>query len=162
VSGVRILRVMRPLLEHYARRLYANAGGTQSYGPREVHKLVSFVEGEKIGKRAAWEWLHARYEPCIKGLPSVPRRARPKGDGFYASDEWRALRFKALKGSDGRCSLCDRSKRHDGVTLHVDHIKPRSKFPALELVLSNLHVLCEDCNLGKSNRDDTDWRATCQ
>ena len=23
-------------------------------------------------------------------------------------------------------------------------------------------VLCEDCNLGKSNTDATDWRATCQ
>jgi 5-methylcytosine-specific restriction endonuclease McrA len=28
----------------------------------------------------------------------------------------------------------------------------------LELTLSNLQVLCEDCNLGKSNTDATDWR----
>lgn len=42
--------------------------------------------------------------------------------------------------------------------MHVDHIKPRSKYPALELVLSNLQVLCEDCNLGKLAHDETDWR----
>ena len=42
--------------------------------------------------------------------------------------------------------------------LQVDHIKPRSKFPHLALEISNLQVLCRDCNLGKGNRDATDWR----
>jgi 5-methylcytosine-specific restriction endonuclease McrA len=27
------------------------------------------------------------------------------------------------------------------------------------LRLDNLQVLCEPCNLGKSNRDETDWRS---
>ena len=80
------------------------------------------------------------------------------GDIFYKSDEWRSLRFKALKLNDGCCVLCGRSKRKHNIILHVDHIKPRSKYPELELVLSNLQILCEDCNLGKSNKDDTDWR----
>src|SRR5262249_39926358 len=39
-----------------------------------------------------------------------------------------------------------------------DHIKPRSKFPELELELGNLQVLCADCNLGKRAWDQTDWR----
>ena len=77
---------------------------------------------------------------------------------FYASDEWVRLRYKALKANDGRCELCGRSK-HDNATLHVDHIKPRSKHPELELELSNLQVLCSTCNWGKSNKDDTDWRS---
>lgn len=42
--------------------------------------------------------------------------------------------------------------------LHVDHIKPRSKYPELQLTLSNLQVLCHDCNMGKSAWDETDWR----
>jgi len=42
--------------------------------------------------------------------------------------------------------------------LHVDHIKPRSKYPELSLTFSNLQILCEDCNFGKSNIDQTDWR----
>jgi len=42
--------------------------------------------------------------------------------------------------------------------IHVDHIKPRSKFPELELVFDNLQVLCDDCNIGKSNVDSTDFR----
>lgn len=36
--------------------------------------------------------------------------------------------------------------------------KPPSKFPDLALVLANLQILCEDCNLGKMARDQTDWR----
>ncbi len=77
---------------------------------------------------------------------------------FYLTEEWRALRYSVLRQSDGCCTLCGRSKPIHGVTLHVDHIKPRSRYPELELTRSNLQVLCEDCNLGKSNGDETDWR----
>ena len=47
------------------------------------------------------------------------------------------------------------AKAGGGVVLHVDHIKPRSKFPELELSLDNTQVLCADCNLGKGAWDDT-------
>ena len=50
--------------------------------------------------------------------------------------------------------LCAKTK---GV-MHVDHIKPRSKFPDLELEFDNLQILCKACNLGKSNKDQTDFR----
>ena len=77
---------------------------------------------------------------------------------FYETKEWRRVRLDALAKNDGRCCLCGRSKVVHGVVLHVDHIKPRSKYPELELDPDNLMVLCEDCNLGKSNRYETDWR----
>jgi HNH endonuclease len=80
-----------------------------------------------------------------------------KSDNFYISGEWRALRYRALKENDGRCELCGAGK-HSGATLHVDHIMPRSKFPKLELEITNLQILCADCNMGKSNKDTTDWR----
>jgi len=78
---------------------------------------------------------------------------------FYETDAWRDLRYRALARSNGQCELCGSSKR-SGAILHVDHIKPRSRFPELELSLGNLQVLCADCNLGKSNRCTRDWRAT--
>ena len=46
----------------------------------------------------------------------------------------------------------------DGIKLNVDHIKPRKKYPKLALDVDNLQVLCNECNHGKGNRDDTDWR----
>lgn len=76
---------------------------------------------------------------------------------FYHSREWREVRYKALLRSDGRCECCGSGKAQ-GAVLHVDHIKPRSKFPSMELALENLQVLCLDCNKGKSNTDQTDWR----
>ena len=42
--------------------------------------------------------------------------------------------------------------------MNVDHIKPRKKYPELALDKSNLQVLCEECNHGKGNWDETDWR----
>jgi hypothetical protein len=80
--------------------------------------------------------------------------------GFYVSRDWREARYAALKKSDGCCMLCGRSKAAHGVVLHVDHIKPRSRYQALELDINNLQVLCDDCNIGKSNRDTTDWRGS--
>lgn len=76
---------------------------------------------------------------------------------FYNSREWKQLRYQALKLNGGKCQCCG-AGRSDGAVIHVDHIKPRSKFPALQLVLTNLQVLCKPCNEGKSNLDYTDWR----
>lgn len=76
---------------------------------------------------------------------------------FYDSPAWHRLRYDALRRANGCCELCGMSKA-DGVIIQVDHIKPRSKYPELELDPSNLQVLCKPCNMGKSNKDSTDWR----
>lgn len=125
--------------------------------------------GVKMSRAQSWTWLANEMRRQRNESVTLPASKRPKakktkralsplGSGFYSSDAWRALRFQALKSSDGCCCLCGRSNRGHGIILHVDHIKPRSRFPALALTLSNLQVLCEDCNMGKGNRDDTDWR----
>lgn len=86
-----------------------------------------------------------------------PRKNPKAWSDFYASREWRVLRYSALKLHGAACQCCGSSAK-DGKVMHVDHIKPRSKYPGLELTLSNLQVLCEDCNLGKLHLDETDWR----
>lgn len=73
-----------------------------------------------------------------------------------ADDSSARLRYEALKLSGGKCELCGRAPPE--VVLHVDHIIPKSKAPELRYEIKNLQVLCGDCNLGKSNRDNTDWR----
>lgn len=85
---------------------------------------------------------------------SPDRAAKTK---FYQSYEWREIRYDVLQKHGGQCLLCGRSRRH-GVVIHVDHIVPLSADWSRRLDPDNLQVLCEDCNLGKSNRDDTDWR----
>ena len=73
---------------------------------------------------------------------------------FFESRAWRELRYQALLTYGAICMACGRSD----CEVHVDHIKPRSKFPELALDITNLQVLCEDCNLGKGTWDETDWR----
>lgn len=89
----------------------------------------------------------------------VPTRAQlyAKPSAFYQSDEWRKLRYQALKRSAGACECCGRGGSPSS-PLHVDHIKPRARYPERSLDLDNLQVLCEDCNLGKGAWDETDWR----
>lgn len=72
--------------------------------------------------------------------------------GFYESVRWQRLRYETLR-KYRKCCLCGSGER-----LHVDHIKPRSKFPELALDSDNLQVLCAACNLAKSNRDSIDYR----
>lgn len=76
------------------------------------------------------------------------------GSQFHDTQEWMRLRYKALKAFGLRCSCCGTTNTQ----FHVDHIEPRSKRPDLELVLSNLQVLCMDCNIGKGNSDNIRWR----
>jgi hypothetical protein len=80
-----------------------------------------------------------------------------KRDGFYESPEWQELRYRALEFHGAKCAACGRTAKNQ-VILHVDHIKPRSRYPELELDFSNIQVLCHECNLGKSNHYTTDWR----
>lgn len=82
------------------------------------------------------------------------KKAHKHRKNFYQSQEWRELRYRALTIHGARCQAC-RSKNGP---MHVDHIKPRSKFPKLALDIHNVQVLCEDCNMGKSNKSCEDWR----
>lgn len=83
---------------------------------------------------------------------------RSKITDFYKSEEWRSLRYRVLKKYGACCMACGRSKKDHNVVIHVDHIKPRSTHPNLQLNFDNLQVLCEDCNIGKGNKDCIDYR----
>lgn len=89
---------------------------------------------------------------------SEPKKKNRPKKCFYLSKEWRELRASVLERFGCKCMMCGRSAVTHGVVVHVDHIKPRSTHPNLELDIENLQVLCEDCNIGKSNKYTTDWR----
>lgn len=76
---------------------------------------------------------------------------------FYSTKRWLTLRFKALEKYGQHCMCCNRSAS-DGVRIDVDHVYPRSKFPELEYELTNLQILCNLCNVGKSNIVIKDFR----
>lgn len=61
-------------------------------------------------------------------------------------------RYQVLK-RDRRCQLCGAGP--EDAVLHVDHIVPRSRGGSNDL--DNLQVLCQACNLGKSNTDSVKY-----
>ena len=112
----------------------------QHQSDRQVHVIL---HGAEIGTEN-----YAEFE-------AVPY-TQPTQIDFYQSKAWFELRVNALITYDRACCLCGASGK--GVQLHVDHIKPRSKYPHLALDLTNLQILCKACNIGKSNKHTDDWR----
>jgi hypothetical protein len=93
----------------------------------------------------------------------TPVSASKKVD-FYSSWEWRTLRLEAIKKHGRACQCCGATPgmadaAGNPVRICVDHIKPLSKYWALRLEPSNLQILCDECNMGKGNWDETDFRA---
>ena len=74
------------------------------------------------------------------------RQAAIKRERALMTDD---LRYDVLKRDNYTCQICG-STAADGVKLEIDHIIPVSKGGKTEL--SNLRVLCDRCNRGKSNK----------
>lgn len=75
---------------------------------------------------------------------------------FYQSYQWRRLRLKVFEKYGNNCA-CFVPGCNNPAT-HVDHIKPRSKFPHLALDINNMQLLCPECNRAKSNDIIADFR----
>jgi ATP adenylyltransferase len=64
------------------------------------------------------------------------------------------IRYQVLAAARGRCALCGATSIERRI--EVDHIIPRSRGGSNDI--SNLQALCDVCNRGKSNTDQTDFR----
>ncbi len=73
---------------------------------------------------------------------------------FYRSKAWKRLRVRVFEEYPRVCMCCGDSES----VMHVDHIEPRSLRPKLALTFMNLQVLCEWCNMEKSNIHAEDYR----
>lgn len=153
--------IQQNLLIKYAKYLYKKHGGRvkKGYNPK-IKNMMKYITNETLNSKECFKWLNDNFDEsfltqrdkCIlKNIPYI-------GKNFYSSSEWIKLRYKVLRKSNGKCQLCGHSPKEHNIILHVDHIKPKSKYPELALNEDNLQVLCENCNLGKSNTDCIDWR----
>ncbi len=112
---------------------YTSPGGRNSYyrdvcyNFEEIQQIIEAAKGEKHRKESA---------------------------EYQRSKMNQSLRYEVMKRDGFRCVLCGRSAIEDHVRLHVDHIRPVSKGGKTEM--SNLRTLCQDCNLGKSDKFDPD------
>jgi hypothetical protein len=170
--------VGKSLLQKHARKVLnlKSSGGNTPIFRAAADRLG--VEWKNGSKREGYLLLARLYDqtpefqeplkvsqaPTRKGTSYLPRKPKPvkvfqASDEFLLSYEWRRLRMEVLIEQGRRCQCCGATP-NDGVVMHVDHIKPRRLFPDLALEKSNLQVLCEVCNHGKGNWDQTNWKDT--
>jgi hypothetical protein len=64
-----------------------------------------------------------------------------------------SMRWQVFQRDNWRCVACGKHA-DDEILLEVDHIIPRSKGGKNEI--GNFQTLCKVCNIGKSNKDNTD------
>lgn len=122
--------------------------------PKRAHDKLELLK-QFVGMEADPLFFDvAATPPRRKKLTRQTRRTYKPKDEFYDSREWLELRYKAIKLYGRKCQACGATDTQ----IHVDHIKPRYHFPELQLELSNLQILCRDCNFGKGAWDSTDWR----
>lgn len=93
------------------------------------------------------------FESKVKSNKHAEKRHNNKNKRFYDSKKWSTIRKKVFLIYDRKCMACGSTKE-----LQVDHIKPRSKFPELELDIYNLQILCKKCNFEKFNYNSIDYR----
>jgi len=114
---------------------------------------INFVKQQKTNAEKNVS-IESKQKPIKRSKNNIPLVAT---DDFLKTYAWRKLRMEALKLYGRKCLCCGRTPESGGI-LHVDHIKPRRFFPELALDIKNLQILCEECNHGKGNWDQTDWR----
>lgn len=112
---------------------YISPQGRNFYHNDKAYSVNDILLHEQnIAKRQAWQSTR-EYQ-----MNEERRRMTP------------TLRYQILNRDHYRCVVCGRSAKEDHVKLHVDHIIPVSK--GGKTVPENLQTLCEDCNLGKSDK----------
>ena len=132
------------------------AGWLNTYGEDEISSNQSIdlqIELKKSNKASASKGLQVLNDAwlVLQTQPDVASRV------FLDSKSWKRLRYQALKLHGNKCQCCGASP-DTGAVLNVDHILPRRLFPNHALQLSNLQVLCSECNEGKGNWDMTSFK----
>ena len=129
-----------------------------------LEACIAIAEGERHQLLERLETFKRWYIEAIKRdegeLDDAPAsQAEPEPD-LPALDSYAIIRpgiwWAVLARDKCTCCSCGRSTRQDGVLLEVDHIMPRSRGGTD--AVGNLQTLCKKCNIGKSNRDDTNLR----
>lgn len=84
---------------------------------------------------------------------------------YWNNPRWAAIRAKRIEENTLHYALefgwccCERcQKLITGRQVHCDHVWPRNPWRIFQYCLWNTQILCDDCNISKSNRDGHHWR----
>ena len=113
--------------------------------------LAASIKKDVITTTEAWTLFS---KPEEKNIPAKMFRKPSKEDLQHLialrDNVKNVLRGKARK----RCAYCRRPMGSHNISWHIEHIKPKAKFPELIFDMSNLVFACIDCNYTKNNQID--------
>jgi HNH endonuclease len=137
-----------------AVRLIAAAHGVQP--PKWRRERAAFISALVKGNKAVMATVPTKPTNVVK----FPKKPKPPPEDkikkFYASWEWKRLSYDAKLQRGRKCECC--GAQPPQVRIITDHIKPIRHHWHLRLDPSNLQVLCDECNMGKGSRDESDFR----
>lgn len=144
-------------LERCKEVIARSCGISGNYSALELIVIYAAKEGLTVRGDVHPHQQIQHYARMAEGKLKPTLKAKTMKD-FYSSRAWKILRYQAFERHGNKCQCCGISPSL-GAVLHVDHIKPKSTHPHLALDLNNLQILCSDCNMGKINQFQTDWRS---
>jgi hypothetical protein len=121
--------------------------------------------GKQVSAKT-WRELNANLTLSDSSLPAKrtdeteqpeAEKTIAEGRAFYRSEEWQKCRTEFLEGRERICAGCDLDLNVHG-KLNVDHIAPLRHFWDRRCDLTNLQILCEECNELKGNKYPVDIR----
>lgn len=107
--------------------------------------------------------LYRQYEnnPRLINDPSFREEFFKVGaasQAFSLKDSSRTVGWNVYGRATGwKCAGCGKMI-YNPRQAHIDHIKPKSKYPHLAYLKSNLQILCARCNSHKGAYDGDDWK----
>jgi hypothetical protein len=156
-AGVKACSLKRNIIAKMAFDNFCNKPIFDKYinGGSSLDNLYSFyIEFNKSGEFKEFFVHRKRKLDNVKSIKTYRKVSGVSYQKFYETKEWIDL-SKTVKKIYGKiCMKCGDSKS----IMHSDHIIPRSLDISKELDINNLQVLCELCNVEKSNLNCIDYR----
>jgi len=114
--------------------------------------------GRKISESRKGKPLSEAHKQALRkghremSAESRARMSRGKGSAnhHWNGGNWKYWKNQALIRDDYTCQVCT---FREPEIMEVDHIQPKSKYPELALVLTNLVTLCPICHRRKTIRE---------
>lgn len=125
------------------------------------------VERDKRHREQFRKFQQELSNPAIRKAGKRDKRGpvtKDEKQEFYDSWKWHTLRMQTFQKYGRICQCCGAqpgqlSEGGEPIRIVVDHIKPISKHWHLRLDPANVQPLCDSCNMGKGNWDETDFRS---
>lgn len=127
---------------------------------KHLLKLITLISEQKLSGQEAW----SAFSAPKKSIKFKGKRQRAVNFTFTAEEVQTYKNLRQLVQNElfercnGSCSYCRRPVGHYGWAWHIEHVVPKSKYPAKTFLLSNLTVGCVHCNMWKGSKVDKQLR----